>query len=240
MAPPPRSTARPRRDRATGREEKRQLDAVGELAAAIAHEMRSPIVGISSAVQLLRFRSRDDPVVERNVGRILREVEKLNTMLSELLDYGRPRPLVLDLGDPSVVWDRVIEGNRGLLESGALQLERKRDDHVRLPIDAERLGQAFLAVLVHAIERAPAGSTLTLSSHAPPNGSWHCTLRHEGSILSEEEIARSFDVLHSSRKTGRSIALALSRRILDQHGGDIALDSTGEGTTISMSLPAGR
>src|SRR5688500_6088910 len=66
-----------------------RIVAIGEVAAGVAHELRNPIFGISSAAQLLRFRSREDPVMEKNVGRILREVERLNRMATELLEFGR-------------------------------------------------------------------------------------------------------------------------------------------------------
>ena len=81
-------------------ESKRRLEAIGEVAAGVAHELRNPLFGISSAAQLLRFRIKDDPVVEKNVGRILREVERLNRMVSELLQYGRPASARLAPGDP--------------------------------------------------------------------------------------------------------------------------------------------
>ncbi len=102
---------------------KRRLEAIGEVASGVAHELRNPLFGISSAAQLLRFRSRDDPVVEKNVGRILREVERLNRMVTSLLDFGRPRTAALLPGDPDAVWDDVLEGQRALLESRALTLQ---------------------------------------------------------------------------------------------------------------------
>lgn len=224
--------------RAEQADEKRRLDAISDASAAIAHELRNPILGISSAVQLLRFRSRDDPVVERNVGRILREVEKLNGMVNDLVEYARPRPLVLEAGDPATVWDRVIEGNRGLVESGGLQFRRTREGSARVMFDPERLGHAFLAVLALAAEGAQPGSTLAMHSRVLSGDTWHCTLHSDGWTIPAEEMTRMFDILHSSRKTGRTIGLALCRRILDQHGGGIALTSVpGEGTTISISLP---
>src|SRR4029079_19202894 len=73
--------------------QRRRLEAIGEISSGIARELRNPLFGISSAAQLLRFRVRDDPVVERNVGRILREVERLNGVVTSLLEYGQPEPM---------------------------------------------------------------------------------------------------------------------------------------------------
>src|ERR1700716_2304116 len=114
---------------AVSADRKRRLDAIGEVCAGVAHELRNPLFGISSAAQLLRFRVKDDPVVEKNVGRILREVERLNSMVTSLLEYGRPSPIRLEPGDPDAVWDEVIENHRGQLESRALLLNRTRGEY---------------------------------------------------------------------------------------------------------------
>src|SRR5947209_12724295 len=78
------------------------------VAAAIAHELRNPVFAIASAAQLLRYRSSDDPLIERNLGRILRETERLNSLVAALLEYGRPAPVQLTAGDPDDVWTDVL------------------------------------------------------------------------------------------------------------------------------------
>src|SRR5881296_3306169 len=104
-----------------GRTAKRsRLEASAQVSAGIARELRNPLFGISSAAQLLRFRVRDDPVIEKNVGRILREVERLNGVVSSLLEYGTPAPMRVTAADPDVVWHNVLTAKRGLLESKAL------------------------------------------------------------------------------------------------------------------------
>ncbi len=219
-------------------QEKRRLEAMGEVAAGIAHELRNPLFGISSAVQLLRFRSQDDPVVERNVGRILREVERLNGMVSDLLEYGRPRPLALAPGDPDAVWDYILEGNRGLLERPSLQLVRSREGPATVRIDAERLGQVFLNVLVNACEAAPDGSVVALHSRVLPRGGWRCTLHNGGARIPAEDLGRVFDLFFSTKPGGTGIGLALCKRIMEEHGGRITVESADTGTTVTITLPA--
>src|SRR6476661_8406229 len=101
-------------------------EGVGEVAAGIARELRQPLLAISSAAQLLRFRVAEDPVVEKNVGRILREVERLNAFSSALLEYARTDALHLAHADPDALWDDVLENERGRLESRALLVQRSR------------------------------------------------------------------------------------------------------------------
>jgi signal transduction histidine kinase len=220
-------------------ERKRRLEAIGEVAAAIANELRNPLFGISSAAQLLRFRAREDPVLERNVGRILREVERLNALATDLLAYGAPRPLSLAAADPDAVWDEVLDGNRGLLESRAIRLERTRAERrVKIPLDRERIGEVFLHALTNAAEAAPDTSTITLASTTLPNGGWRCTLRNAGEPIPADILARVFELFFSTKRGGTGLGLALSRRIVEEHHGTIGIESAAEGTTLTITLPA--
>ncbi len=220
--------------------EKRRLEAVGEVAAGVAHELRNPLFGISSAAQLLRFRAREDPVVERNVGRILREVERLNMMVTDLLEFGRPRPLQRITHDPDDVWDEVLEGNRGLLERRSLSLRRDRPigNHTRWSIDAERMKQVFLNVLVNAVDASPEGEEIALQSHVLATGVWRCTLRNGGDPIPPDVLPRVFELFMSNKSGGTGIGLALCQRIMDEHGGTIGIDSTAKlGTTVTITVP---
>jgi signal transduction histidine kinase len=224
-------------------EQKRRLEAIGEVAAGVAHELRNPLFGISSAAQLLRFRVQGDAVVDKNVGRILREVERLNRMVTALLEYGRPNAVRLVPGDPDVVWDDVLEGERSRLAARHLTLVRQRapadPDGGRWRIDIEQLAQVFLNVLVNAADAAPEGSTLTLSSHVLPAGGWRCRLHNSGPPVPPEVLARVFELFYSTKAGGTGIGLALCQRIVDEHGGTITLESAPEaGTAVTITLPA--
>ena len=220
-------------------EHKRRLEAIGEVAAGVAHELRNPLFGISSAAQLLRFRTKEDPVVEKNVGRILREVERLNRMVTALLEYGRPNALQLAPGDPDAVWDEVLESQRGRLESRALLLRRTRADRpARCLMDAEQLAQVFVNVLVNAVDAAPEASDLTLSSTTLASGAWRCRLTNGGPPIPAEALARAFEIFFSTKTGGTGIGLALCQRIMDEHGGTITLESSADcGTTVTIAMP---
>lgn len=221
-------------------EQKRRLEAIGEVAAGVAHELRNPLFGISSAAQLLRFRVQDDAVVDKNVGRILREVERLNRMVTALLEYGRPNAVRLAPGDPDAVWDDVLEGARARLDAKRLTLVRQRIEEGprQWRIDAEQLAQVFLNVLVNAVDAAPEQSTITLTSHVLPAGGWRCRLHNGGPAIPPEVLSRAFEIFYSTKAGGTGIGLALCQRIVDEHGGTIVLESAPEaGTAVTITLP---
>jgi signal transduction histidine kinase len=215
-----------------------ELEAAAAVASRIANELRNPLFGLSSAAQLLRFRAREDPVLERNIGRILREVERLNGMVTDLLEYGSTHALHLTPGDPDRVWDDVLSAHRGVLESRALLVTRERPTQAAMcDLDPGQLGSAFVTLLAHAADGAPQGSDLKLSSEMQGRA-WRCAITHGGPPISPDELARAFDIFSPVRRGGSGIALALARRIIEEHGGSIGIDSDGDrGTTVRITLP---
>jgi PAS domain S-box-containing protein len=220
-------------------EHKRRLEAIGEVAAGVAHELRNPLFGISSAAQLIRARTAADATVDRNIGRILREVDRLGRMVTSLLEFGRPNAVRMGSGDPDQVWDDILEGERGRLEPRRLTLQRQRaTPPVRTRLDPEQLGQVFRNILGNACDAAPPGSALHLVSSHSPAGGWRCRLTNGGPAIPPDVLPHVFEFFYSAKPGGTGIGLALCQRIIHDHGGTIAIDSTPEeGTTLTITLP---
>jgi len=231
-SPPPRSLERAR------------IKVSQNVAAAIAHELRNPVYGITSAAQLLRYRVSDDPLVERNIGRIMREAERLNALVSALLEYGRPATVRLEPGVPDDVWVDVLQSHRGALESRALLVEH---DAITSPsresfnLDAEQLAQAFGNALDNAIEAAPEGSDLRIASSISADGSWECRLTNPGSVVASDILADAFEPLVTTKTGHVGLGLAVAQRVMTDHGGTLALESRADsGTTVTFVLPPAR
>ena len=220
-------------------EQKRRLEAIAEVSAGVAHELRNPLLGISSAAQLLRFRAKDDPVVEKSVGRILREVERLNRMVASLLEFARPSAAVLVAGDPDSIWDDVLEGERARIESRSIHMARKRAKrHARVALDADRMAQLFINVLDNAIDASPDGATISVTTEMLDDGAWRCRVKNSGPSLSPDQLSRAFDMFYSTKTGHTGIGLTLCQRIIEAHSGTIALESTADsGTTLTIVLP---
>lgn len=213
--------------------------AIGEVATGVAQELRNPIFGISSAAQLLRFRAREDPVMEKNVGRILREVERLNRMVTTLVELGRPITLKLASADPDTVWDDVLEAERGRLESRAIAVRRTRPETPSaIDIDGEHLSHVFRSILSNAVDAAPEATDITLDSSILPNGGWRCRLTNGGAPIAPEMLPRVFELFLTTKPGNTGVGLALAQRIVEEHGGSITIESNAEsGTTVSVTLP---
>ena len=213
-----------------------------DIAAGIAHELRNPVLAVSSAAQLLRYRITDDPVIEKNIGRILREAERLNSLIGALLDYGRPPAVDLARGDPDHIWTTVIAARRGELESRALLIHhRPAHPRVTCSIDSEQFAEACSNILANAIDAAPEGSDLTITSASSETGGWISRLHNDGAPIPASLLPSVFEPLVSTKPGHPGVGLAVARRVLADHGGGISIESAdGVGTTVSLSLPAPR
>jgi len=198
------------------------------------------VLDIASAAQLLRFRAQNDPVLEKSVGRILRDADRLNRIVAALLDFGRPAPLKLTPGDPDDVWDSVIAQHRGTLETRSLVLQRTRaHPAAHCAIDRDQLARAFELLLVNAAGAAPDASDLQLTTSVDQSGTWEATLSSRGTSIPEDAIGRVFGVFYSTDAGEPAVGLALCQRIIAEHNGTITVESGDEsGTAITVAIPA--
>jgi signal transduction histidine kinase len=216
-----------------------RMKAAQNVATSLARELRNPIFAIASAAQLLRYRVADDPVIEKNIGRILREADRLNTYVNALLEYGTPAPVRLEPGDPDDVWDGVITRHRGDLESKAILAQHVGvESHATCNLDAEQLAHAFSCALANAIEAAPEGSDISIRSVVTDDGVWISVLRNDGPPVDPDTLARAFDPLVTTKQGHAGIGLAVAHRILTEHGGTVSLRTDGGGAALTLTLPA--
>ena len=219
-----------------------RVKASQDVAAAVAHELRTPVFGIASAAQLLRYRVADDPVVQKNIGRILRDAERLNVLVAALLEYARPTPIRLIVADPDSAWTHAFAAQRGVLESKALLVRhRAAEPRASCGIDAEQLTQACSNLLANAVDAAPEGSDLAVESRTLGDGRWQSRLHNDGAAVSDEVLARAFEPFVTTKAGHAGIGLAVAHRVVVEHGGTIDIESAeGQGTTLTITLPPAR
>lgn len=233
-------------EQAKGEEERlrrsERLAAVGELAASIAHEIRNPLTIINGSLQLLPDRL-GDPQFLADFARIAgSELGRVNNTVEALLNFARfatPQMTPLDLSD---TLRRTIDLMRAYAERHNVAI----DEHYAegLPVvrgDAEHLQQAFLNLVLNAIQAMPDGGTLTLKTGYATGAHFvTATVADTGCGIKPEDQERVFNVFYSTKPGGTGLGLPLVHRIVDEHGGFIEMDSAlGQGTTFVVNLPIG-
>jgi signal transduction histidine kinase len=223
--------------------------ALGRLGAAVAHEVRNPLNFINLAIDHLRSRlapaepeRRDD--FERILASLKAEVGRLDRLVGDFLSFGKP--LRFD-PRPCAVPDL-------LREVAALVEHKARDQGIELRVEAEPglpslvadpelLKTCFLNLLINATDAMPDGGSLTAAvRHAPgPEAGLEVEVSDTGSGMIPEQVRAAFEPYFSTKEAGLGLGLALTRSIVQDHGGSIRLESApGHGTTARIRLPLAR
>lgn len=135
------------------------------LAAIVAHELRAGVLGVTSAAQLLRYAVPHDPVVEKSLGRILQDSERLSALHEALTEFATALPPQLAPGDPDGVWAEVMRHMRGAIEArGVLLTHAAASPRASLRLDREQLGRAFERTIHHVLDRVQPESEVDVVS----------------------------------------------------------------------------
>jgi two-component system sensor histidine kinase PilS (NtrC family) len=220
-----------------------RLAGIGRLAANIAHEIRNPLASISGSVEVLRKQPGTDAEARQLIDIAVREVDRVNGLISGLLDYARPRTedrQRLDLGEMVTEIAKVFE-------------QERRSVEVRVVVDAEpgvtvegasgQLRQVLWNLLRNAVEAMPRGGRvrLAVSHRNRTNGRAEAILSvsDTGIGIAREDLDHIFEPFFSRRVDGTGLGLAITSRIVEDHKGIIEVSSeVGKGTTFVLRFAA--
>jgi signal transduction histidine kinase len=221
-----------------------RLAAVGQLAAGLAHEIRNPLTAIRSTMQYLLKGLNPEEQRHQLVEELLSEVDRINGTVSGLLSLSRSGALRLseiDLLVPLSASVHLVQA-RADEQNVALETFFGREP-LQVLADADQLKQVFLNLLLNALQSMPDGGriTLTVGPWGPPSGTgrWgQVRITDTGSGISAEELRKVFDPFFTTKRDGTGLGLAICHGIIEQHQGEIRLESeTGRGTTALVRLP---
>ena len=222
-----------------------RLSALGQLSAGLAHEIRNPLGSIKGAVEIL---ADDYPAGHPKAefyAILVKEVERLNDVLTNFLSFARPvMPRFAPVDIPTVLAQ--LEG----LVSGQARAHRVQiftSYHAgpsRVMADETLVKQAFLNIMLNAIEAMPEGGDLTISTRLPGGRAaerpdWvEVAFDDTGPGIAEGDLGRIFDPFFTTKKDGTGLGLAITHRIIENHHGTIrVMSQRGKGTTFVVSLP---
>jgi two-component system, NtrC family, sensor histidine kinase HydH len=214
-----------------------QLAAFGEAAAVIAHEIRNPLGIIKTSSQVVRMKSRLAPAEDRMIGFVLEEVRRIDNLIQDILDYVRPRELQHESLDLRDVVSNVAEATRlTLAERGIDEVVVACNDPLPVMGDRDRLHQAFLNLVLNAMDAMPDGGRLRIVEERQ-GGMAKISIADQGMGMTDEVRQRAFDPFFTTKTRGAGLGLAKVQTIIGDHGGSITCDTApGRGTTFTISL----
>jgi len=230
--------------RFTQREEQHQMEMarreslaqLGEMGAMLAHEIRNPLAGIKGYAQVIEKKPQD----ERNGDfalRIVTETLRLETLVNELLSYAKS-----DLGPMFPLnLTGIVSHVASLLrqEAELLQISIISDCQENIPLtgNRDRLTQLLINVVKNSIQAMPDGGSIRITAGIDGKQAM-VKVSDNGHGISIEEMPRIFEPFFTTKARGTGLGLALCRRIAEEHGGEITVQSViGEGTSVSISIP---
>lgn len=225
-----------------------RLAALGQLTAGLAHELRNPLGTMKSSAELLgRQVARENEIVREMAGYIVTEVDRTNSLITRFLDFARPQHLKLETGDITALLDSVIERFDREKPSATASVSVYKNYSPDLPkvaVDGELLERALLNLLVNAAQASPPGSVVTIKTKEVETGAGagiEVAVIDRGSGIEPKHLENIFNPFFTTKSEGVGLGLAIVSKIIDEHGGQIAVESTvGEGSVFRVYLPAVR
>ncbi len=216
-----------------------RLAAIGRMAASIAHEIRNPLAAMRGSIQMLRADMEGESSQTELMEIILRESDRLNRIISDFLNYARPRSIIQAEVDVAALLQRTFTLLRNSAETKENHVieEEVPDSPVLIDADAEQLQQVFWNLARNALQSMPGGGTLraVVENHSPNR--LRIAFSDTGRGMSPEQVERLFEPF-SSTTGGTGLGLSIVYQIIRDHGGTINVRSReGQGTTITIDLP---
>jgi signal transduction histidine kinase/GAF domain-containing protein len=259
-------------------EEKRRLDrlaSLGEMAANVAHEVRNPLASIKTSMQMLRddleqqefLYSDQDDWMQESVEVVLKEVERLDILVRDLLLFARPRQLHRVQCDLVALCDQVLSLLHPQLQEANIDLHRVYEAVPVVWVDVGQMEQILLNIYKNALQAMPEGGIITIACrclgaesyvHAAcattslarersnmqikqqeSHTQWvELVVSDTGSGMSPDQLAQIFQPFYTTKAHGIGLGLPITRRLIEDHGGSLRVESQlGYGTTITIHLP---
>lgn len=216
-----------------------RLATLGELAAQLAHEVRNPLTGLSSALQVLEREAPAGSPRRGLIDKMLLQLSRMDKTMGDFLRYARlpeaaPRPFALKEALARVLF---LIGPR--LKAQTVHLvQRVPDSLPRLLGDPGQLEQVFLNLCLNAAQAMPEGGTLEVTASPQGEGAVLVTVRDTGVGIAPGDLERVFEPFFTTREGGSGLGLPITRQIVLAHGGELWLESEpGRGTTAHVRLP---
>ena len=214
-----------------------RLAALGQLTAGLAHEMRNPLGAIRASAEMLsRNVSAENEVAREVAGIISSEVERTNSLITRFLEFARPLQLRPDTADLAQTLDRAVAA----AEREAPQIAIYKNYAPEIPpfrFDAELMERVFYNLVLNAAQATAPGGAVTVKTRAAA-GRAEIAVIDRGAGIHPQQLNSIFNPFFTTKPQGVGLGLAICAKIVDEHGGKIAVESEpGKGSIFRVLLP---
>ncbi len=222
--------------------EAEHLSGIAQLAKSIAHEIRNPLNFISLSIDHLKKKyipqgDEEKEKFESLITSIKHEIQRLNKLVGDFLDYGKPLRLSLQDADIGILIHEVLELVWAKAEKDGIKIHYQNGELPNISVDPELIKSCIFNVVLNAFQAMPDGGDLTVLTRTS-NGKAHIIIEDTGVGVSKENLQKLFDPFFSTKSTGLGLGLAMTKRVVEEHGGKVDFQSAeGKGSTITISLP---
>ncbi|NCB40493.1 MAG: PAS domain-containing protein, partial [Erysipelotrichia bacterium] len=215
-----------------------KLSALGVLAAGIAHEIRNPLTGMKMIVQLLESEFEADDSRREPLGIIQREIDRLEAIIGNLLDFARPsKPKAIDVMPEKVLEDCFLLVKNQLNKQGISFVKNVSVNCPMITGDPDQLKQVFINIMTNAIHALSPGGTLSVIIETREEFV-AIAFEDNGTGIPHERLTDIFNPFMTTKEDGTGLGLSMAQRIVEEHGGRIEVQSVfGEGSTFTVYLP---
>ncbi len=215
-----------------------RLAFTGRIAASIAHEIRNPLTNVSMSVRQLREAFPQDSPWAKHIEILVRNTERINFLITELLNCARPPKLNIQPHDINGILENTLDSIKAKIT--AQQVDVRKAYCPGFPVinvDREQITRVFSNVMINALDAMPEGGVMTLETGV--GGRYFVVkIKDTGTGIPEEDIIRIFDPFFSTKASGIGLGLSVTYGTVVSHGGTISVESQrGKGTLFTVSLP---
>jgi len=216
-----------------------KLAALGELAAGVAHEIRNPLSSIKGLASFFADQFEYGSDSQEAAVVMVQEVDRLNRVITELLNFARPSDLKRKSTDLASLVSRSLQ----LIQQDAANQNiiinlQPEDDICPVWIDPDRMSQCLLNLYLNAIQAMENSGTLTVRISVDDNQYVHITVSDTGQGIHPEKVDKIFNPYFTTKKTGTGLGLAIVYKIVEAHQGQMKVKSTsGQGTSFTVIIP---
>lgn len=221
-----------------------KLAAIGKLAAGVAHEIRNPLSSIRGFAQFLSQGLKDSPREQAYAQTMVSEVDRINRVVTDLLTFARPTTAEAVPADVTELVEHCVRLVQADADSRNITLRRNITDLSKVRLDTNQLTQALLNLLLNAMQSVESGGTIEIGAALKPSDDrlllW---VEDNGAGIQPDKFEKIFDPFYTTRAKGTGLGLAIVHKIVENHQGEIGVESPPagkkKGSRFTLFLPTG-